>query len=84
MKYESRIRWSKGDYITLGRAISEFNKKVIRLQKVESNIKLPLLKDYKYEKENITTRKQLNRVIKDLKKFKEVGQEKLVTLPRRW
>lgn len=60
------IRWKKGDYVKLGKAVSEFNKKIKQLQSEEINY-LPDLKDYKDIKENIYSRSELNRIINSLK-----------------
>ena len=35
------IRWKRGDYVTLGKAVSAFNKKVRQLQTEENNLNLP-------------------------------------------
>ena len=62
---ESLIRWKKGDYIRLGTAVSRFNKIINEMEVDEEKI-LPDLKNYKDIKEHITSRKELNRVIKSL------------------
>lgn len=77
---QSKIRWQRGDYITLGKAVSQFNKKINELQKEESKDYLPDTLEYKEVKENITTRKELNRVINSLRRFKKEGAEDLYTL----
>ena len=71
------IRWKKGDYITLGKAVSQFNRKINELQKEETRTYLPELIDYKDIKENITTRNELNRIINSLRRFKKEGEEEL-------
>ena len=76
---QSKIRWQRGDYITLGKAVSQFNKKINELQKEESKDYLPDTLEYKEVKENITTRKELNRVINSLRRFKKEGAEDLYT-----
>ena len=73
----SQIRWKKGDFITLGKAVSQFNKKINELQKDENLSYLPEMKNYQDIKENITTRRELQRVIKSLRRFKEEGAEDL-------
>ena len=80
MTKQSQIRWQRGDYVKLGRAVSEFNKKVQRLEANEESLGLPELIDYKDLKSQITTRKELNRQIASLKRFKEEGIEKLTDL----
>ena len=64
---DSLIRWRRGDYIKLGQAVSRFNKIIKELDDDERDY-LPELKDYKDLKEHITSRKELNRIIKALKR----------------
>lgn len=64
---DSLIRWRRGDYIKLGQAVSRFNKIINELDTDERNF-LPDLKNYQEIKEHITSRKELNRVIKSLRK----------------
>lgn len=64
---DSLIRWKKGDYIKLGQAVSRFNKIVNQLE-VDERGYLPDLKDYKEIKEHITSRKELNRILKALRR----------------
>ena len=64
---DSLIRWKKGDYIKLGQAVSRFNKIINELDVEEKSI-LPGLQDYQEIKEKITSRKELNRVIKALRR----------------
>lgn len=73
----SQIKWRKGDYISLGKAVSQFNKKINELQKEESRNYLPDILNYADIKENITTRRELQRVINSLRRFKEEGAEDL-------
>lgn len=75
----SKIRWKQGDYVKLGRAVSDFNKKVNRLQSEENKLYLPDVIEYKEAKENITTRAELNRMINSLKRFQREGAEELYT-----
>lgn len=77
---QSKIRWQRSDYITLGKAVSQFNKKINKLQQEENKNYLPDTINYKEIKENITTRKELNRVINSLRRFKKEGAEELYTL----
>ena len=62
---DSLIRWKRGDYIRLGRAISKFNKTINEIEIDEKDI-LPEMKNYKELKESINSRKELNRVINAL------------------
>lgn len=64
---DSLIRWKRGDYIRLGRAISEFNKTINEIEVDERDV-LPNLQNYKEIKSNINSRKELNRVINSLKR----------------
>lgn len=74
---EGRINWKKGDYIRLGRAVSDFNKKINRLQAEENKLYLPDVVSYEKAKENITTRRELNRLVNSLKRFQREGAEEL-------
>ena len=74
---DSRISWKKGDLIRLGRAVSDFNKKVNRLNAEEKKLYLPEAISYQEAKENIMTRKELNRVINSLRRFQREGAEDL-------
>lgn len=79
MASQSKIQWKQGDYIKLGRAVADFNKKVNKLQAEENKLYLPSLIDYKEAKENITTRQELNRVVNSLRRFNREGAEELYT-----
>lgn len=74
------IQWKQGDYIKLGQAISQFNKKIKELEKEENNLNLPELQDYKIKKETITTRNELDRYIKSLKRFQLKSQQESIKL----
>lgn len=76
---QSKIRWKRQDYLTLGRAVAAFNKKINSLNAEEKKLYLPELQNYKEVKENITTRSELNRVINSLRRFSRVGAEELYT-----
>lgn len=74
---QSKINWKQGDYIKLGKAVKNFNNKIKRLQAEENKLYLPEEIDYQEAKQNITTRKELNRVINSLKRFQEQNAEDL-------
>lgn len=74
---QSKIKWQQKDYLSLGRAVANFNKKINKLQSEEKKLYLPDLKNYKDIKENIQTRRELNRVINSLKRFSKEGAEDL-------
>lgn len=75
----SKIRWKQGDYVKLGKAVAEFNKKINKLNAEENKLYLPDTIEYKEAKENITTRKELNRLVNSLRRFQREGAEELYT-----
>lgn len=77
------IKWKRSDYITLGKAISNFNKKRNKLLNDVEEKFLPHSYDYHTQKKRIKTRRELNRFIKELKKFSEIGQEELIMIQSR-
>lgn len=79
MAKEGLIRWKQGDYIKLGKAVADFNKKVKRLEAQQGNLGLPDLIDYKEMKSEIVTRKELNRQLQSLREFKEEGAEAIIS-----
>ena len=58
---ESLIRWKRGDYIRLGRAISRFNKIINEIEVDEQSI-LPDIQSYKNIKSNILSRKDNEKI----------------------
>lgn len=74
---ESKISWKQGDFIKLGQAVARFNKKVNELNREEKKLYLPETINYKEAKENITTRRELNRLINSLRRFQREGAEDL-------
>lgn len=75
----SLINWKKGDYITLGKAISNFNKKIRQIQNEENKMFLPNELNYQEAKESILTRSEFNRLINSLKRFNREGAEEIYT-----
>ena len=76
----SYIRWNRSDSARLSSAVRQFNRKVIELDMLTGENYLPEIKDYKEVKERIVSRKELNRIIKSLKRFtKEKEQQRVVT-----
>lgn len=69
------IKWRKQDYLSLGRAVSNFNKKINELQKEEKKLYLPETVSYKDIKSNIYTRNEFNRIMNSLKRFSKKGAE---------
>ena len=82
MSRNSVIRWQKEDTKKLRTAISEFNKRVKKLQKTSKDKSyIPAELDYKGTKDLIKTRSELNRVLNSLGRFKGTKAFKKVTLP---
>ena len=61
---ESQIKWKRGDYIRLSKAVSRFNKILSDLDTQADY--LPEAPEYKNLRDHIHTRKELNRVINSL------------------
>ena len=74
---QSKIRWKRGDYIKLGKAVADFNRKITKLQAEENKLYLPNIIEYKEAKENILTRAELNRLVNSLRRFQRAGAEDL-------
>lgn len=95
MSRANHIRWRTKDYELLKKVVKNFNAKVdYHYKKAEGKnpppqkdaktmegSALPLKMSYKELSAEIATRAEFNRVIKQLKKFSEKGQEELVPLP---
>ena len=66
---DSLIRWKKGAYIKLGQAVAKFNNTINQLERNENLVEtLPDKRNYQELKEQINSRKELNRVIKALRR----------------
>lgn len=63
------IRWSKGDYIRLGKAVAEFNRQISQNASEENKLYLPKQIDYQALKNDIKTRQGLNAYIQKLKRI---------------
>lgn len=74
----SKIRWSRSDYISLGKAVASFNKSVGRL--TDTGIIVPEMQNYAELKSTISTRQELNRVIGSLKRFTNPMEQQGVKL----
>ena len=72
---QSRIKWRQQDYLQLGKAVKEFNRKIERLEALEEKSYLPSKINYQDTKENITTRSELKRILNSLRRFKNEGAE---------
>lgn len=76
---DNLIRWKRGDYVKLAKAVNKYNKQVNELAKEGYNY-LPEVKNYQSLKNDIYTRKELNRIVNSLKKF-SIETAKKVDLP---
>ena len=63
------IRWSKGDYIRLGKAVADFNRQVAANTTEANKLYLPKQIDYKALRDEIKTRQGLNAYIQQLKRI---------------
>ena len=79
-KVPSVIRWTRSDYGKLSYAVREFNKTVKKLEGLDKNV-LPPEYNYKELKDTIYSRRELNRIIKSLRRFSNERQQELVSLP---
>ena len=75
----SIIRWTRSDYASLSHAVREFNKTIRELESLDKNV-LPPEFTYKELKDTIYSRKELNRVIKALRRFKKDSQQRVIKL----
>lgn len=74
------IRWKRGDFIRLGRAVSEFNKEIEKNKGVVDELILPEEINYKDLRDRIQTRQGLNAYINSLKRIKLPGSFDVVEL----
>ena len=71
------IKWNRGDYVRLGRAVADFNKKIRELEDTGIEARVPEQQEYSKLKEDIKTRSELNRVIKSMRRIMNVGQDEI-------
>lgn len=74
------IRWSKGDYIRLGKAVADFNRQISQNASEENKLYLPKQIDYQALKNDIKTRQGLNAYIQKLKRINMADSFALETL----
>lgn len=74
------IRWSKGDYIRLGKAVADFNRQIAANTTEANRLYLPNEIDYKAIKNDIRTRQGLNAYIQKLKRINMADSFALETL----
>ena len=75
MKYENLTR---GDYIRLGKAVADFNRKVNKFTTMENQMFMPDLINYKDVKDLHVTKQELDKYIKDLRSFNESNKEEVI------
>ena len=78
-KTPSIIRWNRSDYGKLSYAVRMFNKKIKELEALDKNV-LPEEFNYQELKDTIYSRKELNRVIKSLRRFNKESQQRTIQL----
>lgn len=64
------IRWQRGDYIRLGKAVSQFNKAIAQNRNITNELFLPDEINYKELRDSIQTREGLNSYVEGLKRIK--------------
>ena len=79
-KISSVIRWSRGDYLKLSYAVRKFNQTISELEQLDKNV-LPEEFNYTELRDSIYSRRELNRIIKALRRFSKTSQQKVVTSP---
>lgn len=81
MAKQKLLKWTKEDERNLKKAVSEFNKKVRKLNQTRKDKSfIPSEIDYEASKDLITTRGELDRVLQSLGRFKGKEAFKKVTL----
>lgn len=78
MAKQYAIKWRQQDYMKLGRAVAQFNRKIRKIQTEENKMYLPSFERYEWQRDNIKTRQEFNRVINMLKSFSKEGAEELI------
>lgn len=74
---EGQISWKNVDNLSLGKAVANFNRKLNKIRTEENKMYLPDEINFRDVKENIYTRRELNRVIQNLRNFNKEGAEEL-------
>ena len=71
---DSLIRWTKKDRSRLDSAIKGFNREVNKLSKMDVDV--PDKQNFKYLVQHITTRRELENVISNLKEYNDITKKK--------
>lgn len=77
--HSRKLNGKGGDYISLGKAVSNFNKKIREIRNEENKLYLPEEQNYKDIRNEIVTRSQLKNIINSLRRFSKEGAEELYT-----
>lgn len=79
-KIPSVIRWTRSDYLKLSYVVRKFNQTISELEKLDKNV-LPEEFEYTELRDSIYSRRELNRVIKALRRFSKASQQRVVEAP---
>lgn len=74
---EGQISWKNVDNLSLGRAVANFNRKINKIKTEENKLYLPDEINFRDIKDNIKTRRELNRVMQNLRSFNKEAAEEL-------
>ncbi len=72
------IRYTKQLNTSINNIVRNFNAKIARLEKVEEELYLPEKTSVAAIKESVKNRRELNKMLRDLKKYSERGMEQTV------
>lgn len=77
------IRWTKSDYIKLGKAVSSFNKNVRKAEQIDYTV-APEIVEYTELKTKINTRAELKKAINSLKRYdaENLYKNEIVDIPK--
>lgn len=75
----SDLGLSRGDYISLGKAVAKFNRTINELKTEENKSYLPQEYEYSKLKEKIVSKTELDRYIKNLRDFKKENADVYIT-----
>lgn len=80
MSKRSKIRWREADQKELARVVKNYNAKLSRVMKnnTDENVILPDRMSIREIKAQVVTRDDLNRVLNSLKRFSEKGSEEII------
>lgn len=74
---EGQINWKNYDNLSLGKAVANFNRKINKIKTEENKLYLPDEINFRDIKDNIKTRRELNRIMENLRSFNKEGAENL-------